>query len=148
MKALFVLFLFGLSAALPCSAAEPGNIGEAIATRPAFSGGDLPAKATAACHQVRAMAAGVGNPTFRVDLSVSGHLTSVRTDGALWYLTMCNLPDVRIMCVAYQSNDMKTGDTVFIKGGYRRVDANHILLDPCLANRLDADQPDESDPEK
>jgi hypothetical protein len=135
-------------AALPCSAAEPGDLDRMIASRPAFSGGDLPAKATASCDQVRAMASGVGIPEFRVDLSVAGPLTSVRTDGALWYLTMCNLPDVRIMCVAYQSNDMKAGETVFIKGGYRRVDPNHILLDPCLANRPDADQPDESGPEK
>ena len=83
------------------------------------------------------MTAGLGEPEFRVDLSVIGTLTSVRTDGALWYLTMCNLPDVRIMCAAYQSNDMKPGERVYVKGGYRRVDPNHILLDPCLANRPD-----------
>jgi hypothetical protein len=22
-----------------------------------------------------------------------------------------------------------------VKGGYRRLDANHVMLDPCLANR-------------
>ena len=62
----------------------------------------------------------------------------MRTDGVLWYLTMCNLPDVRLMCVTYKSNDMKVGDRVFIKGGYNRLDPNHIKLDPCLANAPEA----------
>ena len=35
---------------------------------------------------------------------------------------MCNLPDVRLTCVTYKSNDMKVGDRVSIKGGYNRVD--------------------------
>ncbi|MBI1202516.1 MAG: hypothetical protein GC182_08395 [Rhodopseudomonas sp.] len=103
---------------------------------------------TARCDQVRAMAEGISNPERRVDLSVRGPLTSARTDGALWYLTICNLPDVRIMCVTYQANDMKTGDTVFFKGGYRRIDRNHILLDPCLANWPDADETDGTAPVK
>jgi hypothetical protein len=134
--------LICLLAAFPCLAAEPGDL---VQSRPAFSAGDQPATAIATCQQVRAMAEGVGTPDFRIDLAVSGAPTSVRTDGALWYLTVCNLPDVRIMCVAYQSNDMKTGDTVIVKGGYRRVDPNHILLDPCLASRPD-EEPDPAPP--
>jgi hypothetical protein len=51
---------------------------------------------------------------------------------------MCNLPDVRLMCVTYKSNDMKVRDRVFMKGGYARLDANHIKLDPCLANQPEA----------
>jgi hypothetical protein len=66
-----------------------------------------------------------------------GALTAVRTDGALWYLTMCS--DVRVMCVTYQSNDMKPGDRVVLKGGYARLDPNHVMLDPCLANRTEPD---------
>ena len=104
-----------------------------FANRPAFSRGDLPARTTASCENVRAMAEGVGAPPFRVDLSVSGALTLVKTDGALWYLVIC--PDLRIMCVAYQQNDMQVGDRVMFKGAYRRLDANHAMLDPCLANR-------------
>jgi hypothetical protein len=50
---------------------------------------------------------------------------------------MCNLPDVRLMCVTYKSNDMKVGDRVLFKGGYNRLDPNHIKLDPCLANQPD-----------
>lgn len=37
------------------------------------------------------------------------------------------------MCVTYEGNDMKVGDTVEIRGAYRRLDANHAVLDPCLA---------------
>jgi hypothetical protein len=29
---------------------------------------------------------------------------------------------------------MKVGDTVLFRGGYKRLDANHAVLDPCLAN--------------
>ena len=35
----------------------------------------------------------------------------------------------------YQQNDMQVGDRVMFKGAYRRLDANHAMLDPCLANR-------------
>jgi hypothetical protein len=111
---------------------------DALANRPAFSLGDQPAAAIARCTEVRAMSAGLDYPGYRVDLSVVGEITSVRTDGVLWYVTMCNLPDVRLMCVTYKSNDMKVGDRVFIKGGYNRLDANHIKLDPCLANQPEA----------
>jgi len=128
MRAAFGVFVLAAAVSLPCLAAA-----DFFADKPAFSNGDLPAQTTARCSEVRAMSE-FAEPDFRIDLSVAGTLTSVRTDGVLWYLTMCNLPDVRVMCVTYQSNDMKAGDTVFIKGGYRRVDANHILLDPCLAN--------------
>ena len=69
----------------------------------------------------------------RIDFSSEGMLTFVKSDGVLWYLVMCS--DVRVMCVTYESNDMKVGDKVIFKGGYNRMDANHALLDPCLANR-------------
>ena len=82
----------------------------------------------------------MGAPDDRIDLSVDGALTAVQSDGALWYLVVCNLPDLRIMCVTYEGNDMKAGDKVVIKGAFRRVDANHAVLDPCLASPLDADQ--------
>lgn len=141
-----ILALVGFLAAGACAAAEPTDFDNEFANRPAFSPAELPAKATAHCDQVRAMAEGIAPPDRRIDLSVSGPLTSARTDGALWYLTMCNLPDVRIMCVTYQANDMKAGDTVFIKGGYRRVDRNHILLDPCLANWPDPEPSGETAP--
>jgi hypothetical protein len=66
---------------------------------------------------------------------VAGSLTAVQTDQVLWYLVLCSAPDIRIMCVTYQSNGMAVGERIIVKGGYRRRDDNHIQLDPCLANR-------------
>lgn len=137
--------LFALLAAFVSQTANAEDIFE---KRPAFSQGDLPAVSAARCDQIRAMSAGLGETDFRIDLTVEGQLTAVRTDGVLWYLIVCNLPDVRVMCVAYQSNDMKPGDRVFIKGAYRRVDPNHALLDPCLASVLDGNAPDQARPAK
>jgi hypothetical protein len=84
---------------------------------------------------VRSMADGMPQRDYRIDLSVAGSLTAVQTDGLLWYLVLCSSPDIRIMCVTYQSNGMKAGDRVVVHGGYRRRDADHVLLDPCLANQ-------------
>lgn len=132
-----VLMAAVFAACLPMSATGAEDV---LAKRPAFSLGDQPAAAIAACKEVRPMSAGLDYPGYRVDLSVIGEITSIRTDGVLWYITVCNLPDVRLMCVTYKSNDMKVGDRVNIKGGYNRVDANHIMLDPCMANWPDAQQ--------
>jgi hypothetical protein len=123
MKLLVAAFAFLVS---PCLAANT------LQNRPAFSAGDLPPERHAACGEVRAMSAGLEPSETRIDLAVEGQLTLVRTDGVLWYLVMCS--DVRVMCVTYQGNDMKVGDRVLFKGGYKRLDENHAVLDPCLAN--------------
>jgi hypothetical protein len=104
---------------------------DVLKDRPAFSLGDQPAERAAQCDELRQMSSGL-KPDFRVDLTLSGTLTTVRTDGALWYLLMCS--DVRVLCVTYESNGMKAGDRVTLKGGYNRMDDNHVMLDPCLAN--------------
>ena len=119
-----------LAAALVLFAA-PCHAQDVLQNRPAFSLGDHPAKSSAQCHEVRAMSGDLQDPGFRVDLSATGKLTMVRTDGALWYLVICQ--DVRIMCVTYQQNGMKVGDVVKMQGAYQRLDPNHVLLDPCLA---------------
>jgi len=106
-----------------------------FANRPAFSEAEQPARMPAECGDVRRMADGIPELDYRIDLSVVGRLTAVQTDNVLWYLVLCSLPDIRIMCVTYQSNGMALGDRVIVKGGYQRRDANHVMLDPCLANR-------------
>lgn len=106
-----------------------------FANRPAFSEAEQPASSPAECRDVRRMADGIPDLDYRIDLSLVGSLTAVQTDQVLWYLVLCSAPDIRIMCVTYQSNGMAIGDRVVVKGGYRRRDANHILLDPCLAYR-------------
>lgn len=71
----------------------------------------------------------------RIDLWVSGPLTLIHTDDALWYLAICSEPGIRVMCVTYSDNAMKLGERVVIRGGMRILDETHIILDPCLASR-------------
>lgn len=107
---------------------------ELFKDRPAFSLGDQPAQRSATCGEVRAMAEGLPDTDVRIDMSIVGVLELVKTDGALWYFGMCAPPNVRVLCVAYQQNGMKVGEKVYMKGGFRRLGPDHIVLDPCLAN--------------
>jgi hypothetical protein len=102
--------------------------------RPAFSLPEQPARSPARCHELRAMAAGLPSGEDRIDLALAGSLTLVRTDGALWYMVACAAPDIRVMCVTYESNGMKAGDQVLLRGAYSRIDEDHVVLDPCLAS--------------
>ena len=131
--------LIALLSALTVHSARADDL---FANRPAFSRAEEPAASSARCDQIRAMAEGLDAPDFRIDLSVEGQLTAVQSDGVLWYLIACNLPDVRVMCVTYQRNDMKAGDNVVFKGAYRRIDTHHVVLDPCLADRSDTNPAD------
>ena len=117
------------------AAAAPALADDIFTNRPAFSPAEVPAQSSARCDELRAMAEGVPDGRERIDLSVSGKLTLARTDGSLWYLVVCS--DLRVMCVTYESNDMKVGDAVEMRGAYRRLDHNHVVLDPCQATAED-----------
>ncbi len=114
-------------------AALPAIADDIFANRPAFSQPEQPPKSFATCDQVGPMAEGLPVREERIDFAVTGDLTLVKGDGALWYLIVCS--DVRVMCVTYQSNEMKVGERVYMRGGYRRLDERHAVLDPCLASR-------------
>ena len=120
-----VVTMMALLAAGPSALAD-----DPFTNRPAFSPAEVPAQSSARCDELRAMAEGVPDGRDRIDLSVTGKLTLVKTDGTLWYLVACS--DLRVMCVTYEANDMKAGDTVEIRGAYRRLDRDHVVLDPCL----------------
>ena len=83
------------------------------------------------------MTASLAVPDYRIDLAIEGRLTGVRTDGVLWYLTMCSLTDIAVMCVTYSDNGMRVGDLVGFGGRYTRLNTDQVMLDPCLANRID-----------
>lgn len=80
------------------------------------------------------MLAGLPDLERRVDLWVIGNLVAVQTDGALWYLVLCSSPDIRVLCVTYERNNMQAGERAIARGAYSRRDENHVLLDPCLAS--------------
>jgi hypothetical protein len=120
-----IIFAFAFVAS-PCLAAG------ILDDRPAFSEGNQPAKRPASCEELRRMSAGL-RPDLRIDLAIVGQLTAIRSDGTFWHLEMCR--DLYVMCLAYQSNDMKAGDRVLLRGAYSRLDENHVVLAPCLADR-------------
>jgi hypothetical protein len=111
--------------------ASPAHAEDIFANRSGFSPAEVSPASSARCDQLRAAAENLPDTGIRIDLSVTGKLTLVRSDDALWYLVACS--DLRVMCVTYQSNDMQVGDAVEMRGAYRRLDANHVVLDPCLA---------------
>ena len=106
-----------------------------FASRPAFSPAERPARTPATCADLAGQLAGLDTPATRIDLSIAGALTLVQTDGALWYLAVCSSPGVRVLCITYEGNGMRSGDAVVLRGGYNRQDEMHVVLDPCLASR-------------
>ncbi len=106
-----------------------------FAGRPGMAGPEQVPAETATCENLGTALAGFPPPSTRVDLWVTGELSLVHTDGALWYLVVCSPPGVRVMCVTYSDNGMRLGERVTLLGAYRPQDERHALLDPCLASR-------------
>ena len=101
-----------------------------------FADPDMQPSYQAQCHEVRDLTKGRETGATRVDFSVTGPLALVHFDGALAYLGLCGTaPDPKVLCITYQTNDMKVGDVVVIAGGYSRPNPDFIVLDPCLAQR-------------
>ena len=68
-------------------------------------------------------------------MHVRGTLSGVHTDGTVVYLEMCEAKSLRVVCVTYQTNGMKAGDSVNFGGGLSSINDDWIKLDPCLASR-------------
>jgi hypothetical protein len=107
-----------------------------------FADPDMQPAYQARCHEVRELTKGRETGSTRVDFSVTGPLALVHFDGTLAYLGLCGTePEPKVLCITYQTNDMKVGDVVSVAGGYSRPNPDFIVLDPCLAQRPDpADQ--------
>ncbi|MBM1170234.1 hypothetical protein [Microvirga arabica] len=103
-----------------------------------FADPDMHPSYRAQCHEVRDLTKDRETGETRVDFSVTGPLDLVHFDGTLAYLGLCGtVPAPKVLCVTYQTNDMKVGDVVTVAGGYSRPNPDFIVLDPCLAQRLD-----------
>jgi hypothetical protein len=103
-----------------------------------FADPDMKPDYQARCHEVRELTKDRETGATRVDFSVTGPLALVHFDGTLAYLGLCGTaPDPKVLCVTYQTNDMKVGDVVTVAGGYSRPNPDFIVLDPCLAQRPD-----------
>lgn len=103
-----------------------------------FADPDMQPSYQARCHEVRDLTKDRETGATRVDFSVTGPLALVHFDGTLAYLGVCGTaPAPKVLCVTYQTNDMKVGDVVTVAGGYSRPNPDFIVLDPCLAQRPD-----------
>lgn len=103
-----------------------------------FSDADTMPSIVARCDEVRRLTEGHDPGPDRKDFAVTGTLALVHFDGTLAYLGLCGTaPDPKVLCVTYQTNDMKVGEAVTVAGGYSRPNADFVILDPCLAVRAD-----------
>ncbi|MFL4990557.1 MAG: hypothetical protein ACJ8CG_12720 [Microvirga sp.] len=101
-----------------------------------FADPDMQPSYRARCHEVRELTKDRETGATRIDFSVTGPLALVHFDGTLAYLGLCGTaPDPKVLCVTYQTNDMKVGEVVTVAGGYSRPNPDYIVLDPCLARR-------------
>lgn len=106
-----------------CDPKSPFRLGEAIP--------DVPAT----CENLSYWAKRAPTTTDRVSMVVTGRLSGVHTDGVLAYLEMCDAKSLRVVCITYQTNGMRAGDTVTFAGGYVSTNDQWVKLDPCLASR-------------
>jgi hypothetical protein len=124
----FTASLTMILVSVPCSGQEP------LKNSPFSYGEDIP-DLTATCEDMRNWASKAPKTDVRISLAIKGELSRVHADDALVYLTMCAEPNPKVMCVTYRRNGMSAGDVVTFAGGYRQLDAERIVLDPCLASR-------------
>jgi hypothetical protein len=103
--------------------------------RPGLAGPEGTPSEIATCDTIKQTLDGFQPQRDRVDLWISGPLTLVHTDKVLWYLAVCPDTGIRVMCVTYSDNGMKTGDHVVLAGALEIQDRKHAVLDPCLASR-------------
>lgn len=111
-----------------CDPAGPFRPGEAYA--------DVPAT----CETIGMWADRAPQTDSRITLSIVGELSAVEFDGTLAYLVMCREPGIQVLCVTYSTNGMQPGDIVLFGGGYKRLGAKQVMLDPCLASLSPQDQ--------
>ncbi len=100
-----------------------------------FREGEGRADRDATCENIAYWADRAPTTTDRISLTIKGKLAAVQWDGVLAYLVMCDARGMQVMCVTYQTNGMRAGDLVSMRGGYERRDAKRIVMDPCLASR-------------
>jgi hypothetical protein len=117
----------------------PGLADDVLTGRAGLAEAEMPPERVAKCGELRTALRDLPEIERRIDLWVEGNALGIQTDGALWYVVVCSTPDISVLCVTYDKNEMKVGDYVQARGAYSRRDENHVMLDPCLAGPPDED---------
>jgi hypothetical protein len=110
---------------------------DVLSGRAGLAEAEMAPQRAAKCSELRTALRDLPDTERRIDLWVEGNAVGMQTDGALWYVLLCASPDIRVLCVTYERNEMKVGDYVQARGAYSRRDEDHVMLDPCLAGPPD-----------
>jgi hypothetical protein len=100
-----------------------------------FREGEGYADTPATCINIAHWAERAPKTDARISLSIEGKLSAVHWTGVIAYLVMCDPKVMEVVCVTYETNEMRAGEAVSFAGGYRRRGEKQIFLDPCLASR-------------
>jgi hypothetical protein len=100
-----------------------------------FREGEGWADNNATCENIAYWADRAPKVNARISLAIKGKLSKVEWTGVLAYLVMCDKPGMTVVCVTYETNSMKPGDTVVFGGGYQRQGPKLVVMDPCLASQ-------------
>lgn len=106
-----------------CDPESPFREGEGWADKPAT------------CEDIAHWAERAPKTEARISLSIKGKLTEVHWTGVIAYLVMCDPNVMQVVCVTYETNDMRVGEVVSFGGGFFRRGDKQIFMDPCLAFR-------------
>jgi hypothetical protein len=106
-----------------CDPESPFREGEGIADK------------AATCEDIAHWADRAPTTDARITLSIRGKLTAVHWTGAIALLVMCDEKVMQVVCVTYETNEMRAGEVVSFAGGYGRRAEKQIFMDPCLASR-------------
>lgn len=112
-----------LGAAECCDPESPFREGEGYAEKPAT------------CENIAYWAERSPETDARISLSIKGTLSAVHWTGVIAYIVMCDAKAMEVVCVTYETNDMRAGEVVSFAGGYQRRGDKQIFMDPCLASR-------------
>jgi hypothetical protein len=115
--------------------ASPLNATGCCDPKSPFREGEGWAETAATCQNIAYWAKRAPITNARVSMSIQGRLSAVEWNGTLAYLEMCQPSGLRVVCVSYATNDMKSGDIVKFGGGLASQSDEWVVLDPCLASR-------------
>ncbi len=134
MQSKIALGALGLVAALLVSPTSSGA-SDCCDPESPFREGEGSAEKPATCEDIAYWADRAPKTEARISLSIKGKLTAVHWTGAIAYLVMCDPNVMQVVCVTYETNDLRAGDEVSFGGGFFRRGEKQIFMDPCLSFR-------------